>query len=58
MKNLLTKFLRDERGAITVDFVVLVAAICTLGLVIIIIISGGAEGLANDIENFLGNISV
>ncbi len=58
MNDLITRFLSDEDGAITVDFVVLVAAICTLGLVIVLIISGGATDLANDIENFLGNIEV
>ena len=58
MKNLLSKFVRDEAGAVTVDFVVLVAAICTLGLVIVVIISSGAVDLSNDIEDFLGNIEV
>ena len=58
MKRLLSRFLRDDAGAVTVDFVVIVAAICTLGLVIVVIISNGAIDLANDIEKFLGNIDV
>ena len=58
MKKLFNSFLRDEPGAGTVDFVVFVAAICTLGLVVVVIISGGATDLANDIENFLGNVEV
>jgi len=58
IKNFLNKFVNDESGAITVDFVVLVAAICTLGLVIVVIISSGAVDLSNDIENFLDNVEV
>ena len=58
MKKLLKSFLNDEEGAVTVDFVVLVAAICTLGLVVVVIISTGAVDLANDIEDFLNNVEV
>lgn len=58
MKRLLKSFLNDEEGAVTVDFVVLVAAICTLGLVVVVIISSGAVDLANDIEDFLNNVEV
>lgn len=58
MKKWLSKFRRDESGAVTVDFVVLTAAICTLGLVVVVAISGGATDLANGIENFLLNIEV
>ena len=56
MTNLVSKFLNDDEGAITVDFVVLVAAICTLGLVVVTSISRGAVDLANDVENFLDNV--
>lgn len=56
MKKLLSAFLREEEGAITVDFVVLVAAICTLGLVVVTSISRGAVDLANEVEDFLDNI--
>ncbi len=52
----LREFIKDEDGAITVDFVVLTAAIVTLGLVVGVTISNGAEGLANDIENRLDNM--
>lgn len=58
MKNWLSKFRKDESGAVTVDFVVLTAAICTLGLLVVVAISGGATDLANDIENFMLNIEV
>ena len=52
----LNKFVEDEDGAVTVDFVVLTAAIVTLGLVVIGTIGAGAEGLANDIEDSLDNM--
>lgn len=46
-----TRFLKDEAGAVTVDFVVLTAAIVVLGLVIGTSLSRGTIGLANDIED-------
>ncbi len=51
MLNFIKNFRNDEDGAVTVDFVVLTAAIVVLGLAV-----GGAispavlTGLANDIE--------
>jgi Flp pilus assembly pilin Flp len=54
--NMLHRFCHDEDGAITVDFVALTAAIVTLGLVVGGIISGGAEGLSNDIEATMENM--
>ncbi|SFS21881.1 hypothetical protein [Yoonia litorea] len=50
------KFFNDEDGAISVDFVVLTAAIVTLGLVVGAVISSGAEGLANRTEAELNNM--
>lgn len=55
MLKFIEKFRNDEEGAVTVDFVVLTAAIVLLGLAVGAAISRGAEGLANDIENSLGN---
>jgi len=56
MKDNFAAFFADEDGAITVDFVVLTAAICTLGLVVVLAISGGAIALANKVEITLDNI--
>jgi len=42
-------FLNDETGAVTVDWVVLTAAVVTLGLVVFNVVSPAVEGLANDI---------
>ena len=55
--KIISKFFRDEDGAVTVDFVVLTAAIVVLGLAVGTAISRGAEGLANDIENSLNNMN-
>ncbi len=55
MFNFIKKFKNDEEGAVTVDFVVLTAAIVVLGLLVGAAISDGATGLANAIQNSLGN---
>lgn len=46
-------FLSDEDGAITVDFVVLTAAICLMGFTVVTAFSGSAEELANDSASFM-----
>lgn len=53
MKN----FFKDEAGAVTVDFVVLTAAICTLGLVVGGTIASGAIGLGDEVEATMDNMS-
>lgn len=58
MTKYLAKFCRDEDGAITVDFVVLTAAICLLGFIVVGAFSGSATDLANDIKLALDNIDV
>lgn len=57
MLKFIEKFRKDEEGAVTVDFVVLTAAIVVLGLAVGTAISRGAEGLANDIESSLNNMN-
>lgn len=57
MFKLLKNFRKDEDGAVTVDFVVLTAAIVVLGLAVGTAISNGARGLANEIEDSLGEQS-
>lgn len=56
MLKFIENFRNDEDGAVTVDFVVLTAAIVVLGLAVGGAISRGAQGLANDIENSLDNM--
>ena len=62
MLNFIKNFRNDEDGAVTVDFVVLTAAIVVLGLAVGGAVSKGAKGLANKIDNNLsamnaGNVS-
>ncbi|WP_400083295.1 Flp family type IVb pilin [Yoonia sp. R78084] len=56
MLKFIENFRNDEDGAVTVDFVVLTAAIVVLGLAVGTAVSNGATGLANDIEDSLGNM--
>lgn len=49
MFNLVKRFKSDEDGAVTVDWVVLTAAIVVLGLVVGQAVSDGATDLANDV---------
>ncbi|PUB16315.1 hypothetical protein [Yoonia sediminilitoris] len=53
MITLLKKFRGDENGAVTVDFVVLTAAIVVLGLAVGQSISAGAVELADKQEQSL-----
>ena len=53
--NLLKTFKNDESGAVTVDWVVLTAAIVGLGLVVMQTVGGGIESLAGDIDTNLSN---
>ena len=46
-------FRNDEDGAVTVDWVVLTAAIVGLGIAVYGVISGGIEDLSNDIDGEL-----
>lgn len=47
-------FLRDESGAVTVDWVVLTAALVGLGVAVLTTVSGGATDLAGDINTNVG----
>ncbi|MEM9754499.1 MAG: hypothetical protein AAF914_00820 [Pseudomonadota bacterium] len=49
-------FVASESGAVTVDWVVLTAALVGLGLAVIAVVSGGLETLSNEISTELGAI--
>jgi Flp pilus assembly pilin Flp len=49
MQQRVISFLRDERGAITVDWVVLTAAAVGLGLIVITQIGGSTENVGTTI---------
>ena len=55
--NLFKAFKKDESGAVTVDWVVLTAAIVGLGMVVMTTVGGGITGLGDAIETDLGSRS-
>jgi len=50
MTALIKNFAKSESGAVTVDWVVLTAAIVGLGLAVMAVISGGLQDVSNDID--------
>ena len=54
----LKKIQNDESGAVTVDWVVLTAAIVGLGLAVIAAVRAASEGLATKISSAIGTITV
>ena len=55
--NLFKTFKNDESGAVTVDWVVLTAAIVGLGMVVMTTVGGGISGLGDSIVDDLGSRS-
>jgi len=53
MMNFFNKFRKDEDGAVTVDWVVLTAAIVGLGIAILATVTDGVEDLASEIDTEL-----
>jgi Flp pilus assembly pilin Flp len=51
----IARFVADERGAITVDWTVMTAAVAGLGLASMGVVSGGIENLSTDISNHLSS---
>ncbi|MEM1375572.1 MAG: hypothetical protein AAGF78_14455 [Pseudomonadota bacterium] len=58
MMNFFNKFRRDEDGAVTVDWVVLTAAIVGLGIAILATVSNGVGDLADAIDSELSTMTV
>lgn len=58
MTKLLNKFRRDEDGAVTVDWVVLTAAIVGLAIAIVSVVFAGAEAYGSTISGALGSGTV
>ena len=52
------RFARDDNGAVTVDWVVLTAAVVGLGVAILSTVSGGATDLAGDINQNVGDMAL
>lgn len=55
LRNLFKSFRADESGAVTVDWVVLTAAIVGLGLVVMQSVGGGVESMTAKISDQLTN---
>ncbi len=53
MLNFIKNFRADEDGAVTVDWVVLTAAIVGLAIAVLASVRGGTESLASDIAGEL-----
>jgi Flp pilus assembly pilin Flp len=53
--KLAKNFKNDESGAVTVDWVVLTAALVGLGLAVITVVAGGLNTAATAINTDLGN---
>ena len=53
MLNFIKNFRNDEDGAVTVDWVVLTAAIVGLGIAVLTSVSGGTTALGNKISSQL-----
>ena len=53
MLNAINTFKNDESGAVTVDWVVLTAALVGLGLAVMGVVRGGIDDLTNDIDGQL-----
>jgi Flp pilus assembly pilin Flp len=53
MTALIKNFAKSESGAVTVDWVVLTAALVGLGLAVMAVVSAGVENLGTDIANSL-----
>ena len=53
MLNLMQNFRADEDGAVTVDWVVLTAAIVGLGIAVVASIRGGTGNMASDVGTSL-----
>jgi Flp pilus assembly pilin Flp len=49
MTNLIKTFAKSESGAVTVDWVVLTAALVGLGLAVMAVVSTGVEDLSNSV---------
>ena len=53
LQNIFKSFANDEAGAVTVDWVVLTAAIVGLGMVVMTTVGGGIEGLSKKVATDL-----
>jgi len=53
MPRFLNKFIHDEKGAVTVDWVVLTAAIVALAVALVAVLVEGSVGVSAGVEAFM-----
>lgn len=53
-----SRFVRDEDGAVTVDWVVLTAAILMIGMFTAFVVTGNIPGLANKMSEVVSGMPV
>ncbi len=58
MFNLVKNFKNDESGAVTVDWVVLTAAIVGLGIAVLAAVSSGVNNLSSDVQTQLSGQAI
>ncbi|MEZ5778792.1 MAG: hypothetical protein R3E44_10565 [Paracoccaceae bacterium] len=56
--KLTTEFQNEEDGAVTVDWVVLTAAVVGLGVAALVAVKSGTRNLSGKINNYLSTVSV
>jgi Flp pilus assembly pilin Flp len=56
--EMIKTFKADEDGAVTVDWVVLTAAVVGLGIAVMTSVSGGTTSLADKISSTLSGMSI
>ncbi|MHC0053320.1 hypothetical protein [Actibacterium sp. D379-3] len=56
MRRMLIDFAADERGAVTVDWVVLTAAVVGLGLATILVFADGTHTIADNVSATIADI--
>ena len=56
--SLLKKFRSNESGAVTVDWVVLTAAIVGLGIAVMAVVGGGIMSVSDDIQSEITSTTV
>lgn len=58
MKQWFRIFLKDDSGAVTVDWVVLTAAVVGLGMVVLVPIAFTTDSSAQGVSDYISNINV
>lgn len=58
MRSEIQKFLKSEDGAVTVDWVVLTAAVVGMAVGVMLLFNSGPQNVATNISNEVANIEI